>query len=217
MLAVVGLGNPGAAYRRTRHNAGFMTLDGMIAGRYGTGAVSFHGESDANRRAFDLSGRGGKATAPFVGLEGRAGTSRCLFVKPATFMNESGRAFSSLRTRGLIGDVSELLVVVDDTELALGRIRFRDKGSSGGHNGLKSIIAAIGTGEFARIRIGVGPRPAGEDLAEYVLGSFRPEEWEVMDKVLHAAALGVEAWLAGGAEGVRKELTNVPNFSNPIS
>jgi PTH1 family peptidyl-tRNA hydrolase len=214
---VVGLGNPGAAYQYSRHNAGFMVLDGMIEGEYGSGAVSFRTVSETDRRGFDLSARIRKSAAPFVKLEGELTGRRFLLVKPVTFMNESGRAVSSLRTRGLIKDSSELLVVVDDIDLALGRLRFREKGSAGGHNGLKSIIEAVGTEEFARFRIGVGPRPSGEDTVDYVLGSFRPEEWDILKKVFTAAALCIEAWLSGGADGVRCEISKVPQFSNTIS
>lgn len=217
MLCVVGLGNPGASYRHTRHNAGFLVLDGMVEGTYGSGTVSFRSRSEADRRDFNLSNRIRKTSAPFVKLEGEMGGTRFLFVKPVTFMNDSGRAAASLRTRGLMKDASELLVVVDDINLPVGRIRFREKGSAGGHNGLKSIIESLGTDEFPRIRIGVGPRPPGADTVDYVLGTFRPEEWEVLDKVFHAAARCIEAWLTGGVEGVRCEVSKVPQFSNTIS
>ncbi|MHB9028974.1 MAG: aminoacyl-tRNA hydrolase [Candidatus Latescibacterota bacterium] len=214
---MVGLGNPGAAYRHTRHNAGFMTLDGMVEGKYGSGAISFRSGSESDLRVFDLSDRVRKTAAPFVKLEGEMAGKRFLLVKPVTFMNESGRAAASLRTRGLVKDPSEMLVIVDDIDLAIGRLRFREKGSAGGHNGLKSIIGALGTDEFSRLRIGVGPRPPGAETVDYVLGSFRKEEWDILDKVFTAAALCIEAWLAGGAEGVRWELSKVPQFSNTIS
>jgi len=193
-----------------------MALDGMAGGKYGRADFS-RGESASSMRAFDLSDRFRMPSVPFVKLEGYFEGTRFLLVKPATFMNESGKALASLRTRGMVKDPSELLVVVDDVDLDLGSLRFREKGSAGGHNGLKSIIGALGTTEFARIRIGVGPRPSGSDMVDYVLGTFRPDEWEFLDKVLNIAVLGVEAWLIGGAEGARREISKAPHFSNPIS
>ncbi len=208
MLAVVGLGNPGAAYRNTRHNAGFMVLDGMAEGRYGEGISIRQSGMEAIRSAFGIGDRFRKSSGLLVKLEAEYGGTPFLMVKPAAFMNESGKAVTSLRTRGLVKDISELLVVVDDVDLDLGKIRFREKGSAGGHNGMKSIIEALGTQEFARLRIGVGPRPGGRDMVEYVLGSFRPEEREPLEKSLHIAALVVKAWITGGMSGAQAELSS---------
>ncbi len=193
-----------------------MVLDGMVEGRWGRCDFTWN-ETDAGRKAFDLSGRVRKSAVPYVKVDGVCRGERFLLVKPVTFMNESGKAVSSLRTKGLLKESAELLVVVDDIDLDVGKIRFREKGSAGGHNGMKSLIQAFGTNEFARIRIGVGPRPAGPDMVDYVLGSFRADEWSVLDKVLNLAVAGVEAWLTGGAEGVRRELSKAPQFSNPVS
>lgn len=208
MLTVVGLGNPGAAYRNTRHNAGFMVLDGMAEGRYGERISLRQSGMEAIRTAFGIGERFRKATGPFLKLEGEWEGRTFLMVKPSTFMNESGKAVTSLKTRGLIKDISELLVVTDDVDLELGKLRFREKGSAGGHNGMKSIIQALGTQEFARLRIGVGPRPGGQDMVEYVLGSFRPEEHEPLEKSLHIAAQVIEAWIAGGMSGAQTALSN---------
>jgi PTH1 family peptidyl-tRNA hydrolase len=127
-------------------------------------------------------------------------------VKPLTFMNESGRAVTSLRTRGVIRELSELLVVSDDVDLELGSVRFRERGSAGGHNGLASIIDALGTGEFARLRIGVGPRPAGAEMVEYVLAEFGPGERDLLEPALVSGARAVAAWVDGGVEEARREL-----------
>jgi peptidyl-tRNA hydrolase, PTH1 family len=199
VLAVVGLGNPGAAYRNTRHNAGFMVLDGMAEGRYGEGISIRQSGMDAIRTAFGIGDRFRKATGLLVKLEAEHAGKSFLLVKPATFMNESGKAVTSLKTRGLIKDLSELLVVVDDVDLELGKVRFREKGSAGGHNGMKSIIGALGSQEFARLRIGVGPRPSGADMVDYVLGTFRPEERAALEPALELAARVVLAWVNGGA------------------
>jgi PTH1 family peptidyl-tRNA hydrolase len=108
-----------------------------------------------------------------------------------------------------VKDISELLVVVDDVDLELGRLRVRERGSAGGHNGLKSIAGALGSEEFARLRIGTGPRPNGADMVEYVLESFLPGEREIVGKALECASRCVEAWITGGIEGARAEITNV--------
>ena len=199
MLAVVGLGNPGAAYRNTRHNAGFMVLDGMAEGRYGEGITIRQNGLDAIRSAFGIGDRFRKASGLLVKLEAEYRGGSFLLVKPVTFMNESGKAVTSLRTRGQVKDLSELLVVIDDVDLELGKLRFREKGSAGGHNGMKSIIGALGSQEFARLRIGVGPRPGGADMVDYVLGTFRPEERAALEPALELAARVVAAWVNGGS------------------
>ena len=199
MLVVAGLGNPGEAYRKTRHNAGFMLLDRFASGAEGVEAR--------------IDGRGGEAllkittqrsrarnAKPGAEAEGDLNGTRFLLVKPATFMNESGKALASLRTRGLLKTLDELLVVVDDVDLMVGTLRLRAKGSAGGHNGLKSIISHLGGNEFARLRIGVGPRPGGHEMVDHVLGTFRPEEYEALEPALGNAARIVEAWVSGGMD-----------------
>jgi peptidyl-tRNA hydrolase, PTH1 family len=209
VLAVVGLGNPGASYRNTRHNAGFMVLDGIAEGRYGEGFTTRQGGLSALRAAFGIGDRFRKNTGPYVKLEAEYGDRAVLLVKPVTFMNESGKAVTSLRTRGLVKDLSELLVVMDDVDLDIGKIRFREKGSAGGHNGLKSIIDATGSQEFARVRIGVGPRPGGSEMVDYVLGGFRPEERAVLEPVLKATADVVAAWIRGGSQAAAREIDTI--------
>lgn len=211
----MGLGNPGAAYRNTRHNAGFMLLDGMAEGKYG-GRISFRRRAAETVKSFfgmRVSFR--KSSGIYSSVEGEIEGKKVLLVKPNTFMNESGKALTSLRTKGLIQDLSELLVVVDDVDLEIGNLRIRSKGSAGGHNGLKSIIGSLGSEEFARLRIGVGPRPPGSDMVTYVLESFRQDECEIIKKAFEHASRCIEAWITGGIENAHAEITNVlKNLNN---
>ena len=206
MLAVVGLGNPGAAYRNSRHNAGFILLDGMVEGRFGQRIVFRQSAADSVKSFFGLRRSFKKSAGRFTRIEGEVEGKKVLLVKPNTFMNESGKALTSLCTKGVVRELSEMLVVVDDVDLEIGWLRLRAKGSAGGHNGLKSIIDSLGTDEFARLRIGVGPRPPGSDMVEYVLGTFRPEEWEGFVKSLEIAAAVVETWVSGGFEKAHSAL-----------
>ena len=177
MKMVVGLGNPGREYQNTRHNAGFDVLD-ELARRHGG---SFR------------SGLRFKAESAEV----RLGGSNVLLVKPTTYMNASGDAVGPLmRKRGIAA--SDVLVVVDDVDLDLGRLRIRGKGSPGGHNGLKSLQAAIGSDEYARVRVGVGrPKPQGE-MVGHVLSRFAPDEKAAAADLYKRAADAVEMWLGEG-------------------
>jgi len=174
---VVGLGNPGERYRRTRHNVGFMVVDALAA-RAGAGP----GREEADAWAMDA----------------RIGGADVLLVKPLTFMNRSGVAVEALRTaRGLSpGDV---LAVVDDTALELGELRVRERGSHGGHNGLRSLIEVMGTEEFVRVRVGIRKGELPEDLAEYVLSEFPEEDVLVVQEIVGQAADAVECFLRDGA------------------
>jgi len=204
LLAVVGLGNPGAGYKNSRHNAGFMLLDGIAERRLFTDAVIQKSRRRVLRRLFASKGLFNKSPGPFVSIEGECAGKRFLLVKPATFMNESGKALSYLVRRGIVKDLAEILIVVDDINLNLGRIRLREKGSAGGQKGLNSIISYLGTEEFARLRIGIGPCPGGEDLKKYVLSSFRPGEKEILKTSLEVSSKVVEAWIKDGFEGAQK-------------
>jgi peptidyl-tRNA hydrolase, PTH1 family len=206
LLAVVGLGNPGASYRNSRHNAGFILLDGMVEGRFGQRIVFQKSAVDSVKNFFGMHRSFKKGAGLFTWIEGGIEGKKVLLIKPNTFMNESGKALTSLRTKGLIRELSEILVVVDDVDLEIGRVRIREKGSAGGHNGLKSIIGSLGKDEFARLRIGVGPRPQGSEMVDYVLGTFRPDEWEGFMKSLEIAAPVVENWVSGGFENARSTL-----------
>ena len=164
---IVGLGNPGREYERTRHNVGFMALD-YIAGRIGADI------RDLKQMA--LTGRGV--------LEGR----RVLLVKPQTYMNRSGESVGALlRYYKLTPD--RLIVVYDDVSMALGKLRVRLKGSAGGHNGLKDIILKLGSDNFPRIKFGVGAKPNPEyDLADWVLGQFTEAEGKALYPLLQNTA-----------------------------
>jgi peptidyl-tRNA hydrolase, PTH1 family len=175
---VVGLGNPGPRYRLTRHNLGFEVVERLLARRGVTPTRRFEG-------------RAATATEPL-------GT--VTFLMPETFMNDSGRAVAMARRRlGLTP--GEVLVVHDDLDLPVGAVRVRPRGSSGGHNGLKSIIAALGGEGFGRVRLGVGRPPGeGEDVIRYVLERFAPAERPLVDDALERACQAVECVLEAGYE-----------------
>lgn len=178
MKLIVGLGNPGPRYRNTRHNLGFTVID-RVAERLGA--------------AFDRERHHGLVAEP------RAEADRVLLVKPLTFMNRSGECVAPMaRHSGC--DPNHLLIVADDVNLPLGRLRLRADGSAGGHNGLKSIIARLGTDAFPRLRLGVGDDRTGEELADHVLSKFRPEEWPVVERMTAEAAEAVLCWLREGIE-----------------
>ncbi|MBQ8519381.1 MAG: aminoacyl-tRNA hydrolase, partial [Agathobacter sp.] len=151
MFVIVGLGNPGKKYENTRHNAGFISID-ALADKYG----------------ISISEKKHKALCGSGVIEG----NKVLLVKPQTFMNLSGESVRAVMDFYKIDPEEDMLVIYDDISLAPGNIRIRKKGSAGGHNGIKSIIAHAGTQNFMRIKVGVGEKPSGWDLADYVLGHF---------------------------------------------
>lgn len=151
MYLIVGLGNPTAKYAKTRHNAGFDVID-AIADKYG----------------IELNLRKGNAFCGTGYIEGQ----KIMLAKPQTFMNLSGDSVSALVNFYKLDPTQELIVVFDDISLAPGNLRIRKKGSAGGHNGIKDIIAKTGTDQFERVKVGVGEKPAGWDLADHVLGRF---------------------------------------------
>lgn len=175
MFVIVGLGNPGKKYENTRHNAGFISID-ALADKYG----------------ISISEKKHKALCGAGIIEG----NKVLLVKPQTFMNLSGESVRSVMDFYKIDPEEDMLVIYDDISLAPGNIRIRKKGSAGGHNGIKSIIAHAGTQNFMRIKVGVGEKPSGWDLADYVLGHFSEDDnaklKEVMPDVLQAATLMVQ-------------------------
>ena len=177
MRFVVGLGNPGERYRRTRHNVGFMVVDALVA-RAGGGKG--HEEALAQVAGVRLFGE-----------------EPLLLAKPLTFMNRSGAAVDRLLADHA-GTPQDLLVVVDDVALELGRLRVRERGSHGGHNGLRSIIEALGSEEFARVRVGIRKGEVAGDLAEYVLDAFPPEDVLVVREAVERAADAVECVLREG-------------------
>lgn len=175
MFVIIGLGNPGKKYENTRHNAGFISID-ALADKYGI--------SITEKKHKALCGSGV--------IEG----NKVLLVKPQTFMNLSGESVRSVMDFYKIDPEEDMLVIYDDISLAPGNIRIRKKGSAGGHNGIKSIIAHAGTQNFMRIKVGVGEKPSGWDLADYVLGHFSEDDnvklKEIMPDVIQAATLMVQ-------------------------
>jgi len=177
MRFVVGLGNPGERYRRTRHNAGFMAVD-VLAAR--TGAAGGREEAEAWVAETEIAGE------------------PALLVKPLAFMNGSGGPVARLlAARG--GSALDLVVVVDDVALDLGTIRVRERGSHGGHNGLRSLVEALDTEDFARVRVGVRRGELPDDLAEYVLSEFPAEDVLLVQEAVGLAADAVECLMREGA------------------
>ena len=178
MWLIVGLGNPGPEYEWTRHNCGFMVID-ELARR--TGATVRQRESQA------LTSR-----ARFDGEE-------ALLVKPQTFMNLSGMAVAPLATRYEV-EAGRILAISDDLALPSGRLRLRREGSAGGHNGLKSLIARLGTPQFPRLRLGIAPEHPIRETADFVLGEFPRREREMVAEMVARAADAVEVLLTRGLE-----------------
>lgn len=185
---IVGLGNPGETYRDTRHNIGFMVLD-EIARRLGA--------------PFREEKRWSGLVAKFTGGH---------LLKPLTFMNESGRSAQA------VGHFykslpAQTLVVYDDVDLPLGRMRFRVNGSAAGHNGIRSLISSFGTQDFPRLKVGIAPeggRPAGERMVGHVLGSFRAEEQTSLQAVIQRAADAVLATLDKGLDAAMNVFNRQP-------
>jgi len=176
---IVGLGNPGRKYEMTRHNIGFLVLD-ELAARNG---LSF-------RRSLRFPARIAK---------GRIGSESVRLIKPQTFMNRSGQAvWPILRKEG--GQKDDLLVVFDDTALDWRQLRVREQGSAGGHNGVKSVMNALGDGAFGRIRVGIGSKPDKLSLSDYVLGAFSAAERRELEDVVRRAADAVEMVCSDGVK-----------------
>ncbi|MCI9102660.1 MAG: aminoacyl-tRNA hydrolase [Lachnospiraceae bacterium] len=178
MYIIAGLGNPTKEYEKTRHNAGFDAID-VLAEK--------HGIQITERKHKAFCGTG------FIGGE------RVLLAKPQTFMNASGE---SLREAADFYKIrpEQVIVIYDDISLRVGQLRIRTKGSAGGHNGIKSIIAHLGSQDFPRIKIGVGAKPDRMDLADYVLSRFSQTDRQMMEDAFQDAADAVEFMLADGAD-----------------
>ena len=175
MRAVVGLGNPGPEYAATRHNAGFWLAEALVA-----------------HWGFPPFRRGERARF----TEGEVDGVPVRILKPTTYMNSSGAALASLRADPAFNPARDLLILVDDFQIPSGTFRLRGEGSSGGHNGLKSIEAALQSQAYARLRIGVGPLPEGmSDWSEYVLAPFDPEQLEQLQTLKPELIAAVEQWL----------------------
>jgi len=178
-MLIVGLGNPGKEYESTRHNLGFMLIDKL---------AHDEGISVNSRECSSLVGRGV--------IEG----ARTKLVKPQTFMNLSGHAVACLLAKiETESPIEQLVVISDDLALPLGTIRIRERGSAGGHNGLKSIIASIGTPEFIRLRIGIQPEHPISDSKKFVLDSFACSERSVVEETLERSAKAIRTIIRDGA------------------
>jgi PTH1 family peptidyl-tRNA hydrolase len=183
VILIVGLGNPGIEYQFTPHNAGFLAIDRI-----------------AERCGVTVSNRRSKAVTASAQIAGR----RVLLAKPETYMNLSGLSVAALVKELEIDPQRQLIVMYDEVALPLGSIRIRERGSAGGHNGVKSITSALGTEEWLRIRIGIAPEAtaaaesARQRRKEYVLAPFRKQELAVLDAALDDAAAAVELILTEG-------------------
>ena len=180
MKLIAGLGNPGTKYRDTRHNVGFEVVD-VLARRHGTAFESAPGEALMARV--------------------RSVGDGLLILKPLTFMNLSGHAVAELIRYYRIAP-SDVLVVVDDVNLPLGRLRIRARGSHGGHNGLRSVAGQLGTDEYARLRLGVGRGDERRDLADHVLARFEADERETICSAVDRAADAAEMFVTDNIEKV---------------
>lgn len=174
MKVIAGLGNPGIEYAETRHNAGFVLVDNL-----------------AEEWGWDFRPK-------YQGLlaEGQLSGVRVLLIKPQTYMNLSGRSVRELMGFYKIA-AADLLVIHDDLDLPLGKIRLRRKGSAGGHRGILSLLAELGTEDFWRLKIGIDRPPAGWQTANYVLGRFSSAEIEPLEEALTKAEQAVKLWLEG--------------------
>ena len=167
MYVIAGLGNPGKKYEHTRHNAGFDTID-ILAKRY------------------DIKIKWSK----FHGLYGKGiiAGEKVILLKPQTYMNNSGECIQPLCHHYKVDTTTQLIIVSDDISMDVGRLRTRKSGSAGGHNGLKSIIAHLGNDQFIRIKVGVGDKAAGTDLADHVLSRVRGEDATILETIENRAA-----------------------------
>ena len=177
MKLIVGLGNPGRRYQGTRHNVGARVIEAL-----------------ARRHRVALREEGWAETGT-LRLDGR----RALLARPQTYVNVSGTAVADLRRRHKVA-IGDLLVVFDDLDLPVGQVRSRAQGGHGGHNGMRSIIEALGDRAFPRLRIGIGRPPEGLDPAEYVLSRFRPEEASVLGDAVERGADAIELFVRRGIE-----------------
>ena len=175
----MGLGNPGPEYDATRHNVGWWVAD---------------------RLAYDWDFPTFRRDGPALVSEGRVADAQVRLMKPTTYMNRSGLAVRGLREAESFEPSGDLLVVVDDAALDVGRVRFRPDGSPGGHNGLKSVSGALQSNAYSRLRIGVGKKPEGVDLSDWVLAPMSEEDEDAVVALLPELTEAVETWVAEGVE-----------------
>ena len=184
MKLVVGLGNPGKEYERTRHNIGFMVVE-ELARRQGL----------VFKKMFWFPARQVKC---------RIGKQEVRLIEPTTFMNRSGKAVWGAMKKWRVSP-EDVVVIYDDVELVLGSIRVRAKGTGGSHNGMKSMLEWLQTKAFPRLRVGIGPKPDGADMIEFVLGDFAEDEYLKLEKVVERAADAVESIFSVGTERTMNE------------
>jgi len=191
MKVIVGLGNPGKEYERTRHNVGWWVVDHL--------ADVWH---------FDGWRKDGDARV----ANGLVGTAKVRLVKPQTYMNLSGSALRPYLRRPFWSAATDLMIVVDEVALPLGRYRFRAKGSAGGHNGLKSIEANLKSQEYARLRIGIAPEDPGRrgNLSDFVLDDFGKREGSVIKDLMPTFTEALELWIRSGIVPVMNTYTGQP-------
>lgn len=184
MYLIVGLGNPGKQYENTRHNVGFDAVDLLV-----------------DEYRVPSSGKQHKAMYGKGVIAGQ----KVILAKPLTYMNLSGESVRALVDYYKIDPEEELIVIYDDISLDVGKLRIRAKGSAGGHNGIKNIIAHVGGPVFPRIKVGVGEKPPKYDLADYVLGHFSKAEQELMEEGYEDAVKAVEMIVSGDISGAMNE------------
>ena len=193
MHLIVGLGNPGAEYAKTRHNAGFMLVE-RLAEQWKS--------SWANERKF---------VSRIAKAERNGG--KVLLCEPQTFMNLSGEAVGALVKYYQL-PLEKVLIVVDDADLPLGEIRLRPGGGSGGHHGLESVTQHLGSREYARLRIGIGRKDEARQITGHVLGKFAAEENALLEKVLERAAGQMECWLSAGLQKAMSQFNGAVSPTN---
>lgn len=196
MKLIVGLGNPGPQYEKTRHNAGFMAVD-LLAERHARGITP-------------------KGRFSSVVTECSIKGEKCLLMKPTTFMNLSGRAVAEAAGFFKVNPSADVLVIVDDVALPTGVIRLRASGSAGGHNGLTDIQRALGGENYPRLRIGIDAKPPHMALEDYVLGRFTPEQLTLLGTALKASADAAEVFIERGIAAAMNAF-NVKASESPTS
>jgi PTH1 family peptidyl-tRNA hydrolase len=193
VFLIVGLGNPGVEYAKTRHNAGFLLVEKLAA----KWKCDWTNERKFNAR-IAKSERNGK---------------RILLCEPQTFMNLSGATVGALKNFYQL-PLRQLIVAVDDADLPFGEIRLRASGSSGGHHGIESIEQHLASRGFARLRIGIGRNDGAREITNYVLGKFDPAENGLLEKVLDRASGQIETWLETGIENAMNQFNGVVDSTN---
>lgn len=187
MYIIVGLGNPGKEYVNTRHNIGFDVIDAL-----------------AKEGSINVIEKKHKAIIGKGVIDG----VKVVLVKPMTYMNLSGESVREVIDFYKVDEEEELIVISDDISLDVGNVRVRKKGSAGGHNGLKNIILHLGHDKFHRIKMGVGEKPKGYDLADYVLGHFTQDERKVLDESCKSACEAIKMMLHGDADGAMNKFNS---------